>query len=249
MPATAPTTTTVRGVERSFISAVWEQVRHDTPTKLIVAFHGRTSPNTQVRQYYDLEKAWDEDAIILYPAGLPEAWPSRNRRAPGDANDELRGFEFFDAMLQDISELYCVDMDQVYVVGHSLWAWFTNSLACARGDVIRATGSVWGSTTANDCTWTTAAIIMHNPSDRLASFSGWIAARDQLLEQNMCWSETRAVWPANWNCVEYTECAEWAQVIRCPHTEDYTTWNKSYYPHTWPSFAAEMMWNFFEEHE
>jgi polyhydroxybutyrate depolymerase len=72
MPSRAPTSTIVRGQQRNFITSIGKNVDQDTPTKLIIAFHGRTSPNTEVRQYYGLEKAWDEDAIILYPAGLPE---------------------------------------------------------------------------------------------------------------------------------------------------------------------------------
>ena len=77
-------------------------------------------------------------------------------------------------------------MDEIYVVGHSLGAWFTNSLACARGNVIRAIGSVGGGTTINDCSGPTAAIIMHNPKDRLSSFGEGLRARDQLLKQNHC---------------------------------------------------------------
>ncbi len=248
LPPQPPTNVQVRDVQRSFISAVWDKVRAQRPTKLIVAFHGRTSPNTQVRQYYDLEKVRDEDVIIIYPAGLPEAWPSRNRRATNDPSDELRWFEFFDEILEEIWKEYCVDLDQVYAVGHSLWAWFANSLACARGDVVRAIGTVGWSTTANECTWSTAALIMHNPNDRLAAFSWWVVARDQLLDQNECGPETKAVGPAQGNCVEYINCSAWDPVIWCPHTQDYTTRNRSYYPHTWPDFAGEMIREFFEEH-
>jgi len=63
-------------------------------------------------------------------------------------------------------------MDKIYVVGHSLGARFTNTLACARGDIIRAIGSVGGSITPNNCSGPVATIIMHNPKDNLASFGG-----------------------------------------------------------------------------
>jgi polyhydroxybutyrate depolymerase len=48
----------------------------------------------------------------------------------------------FDQLVQEFSDSYCIDLDHIYVVGHSLGARFTNSLACARGDVIRGIGSV-----------------------------------------------------------------------------------------------------------
>jgi len=48
----------------------------------------------------------------------------------------------FDQLLEEFEDKYCINKDQIFVVGHSLGAWFTNSLSCARGDVIRAIGSV-----------------------------------------------------------------------------------------------------------
>jgi polyhydroxybutyrate depolymerase len=72
MPKRVPTSSVVDGLERTYITSVGEKVRQNNPTKLVIAFHGRTSPNTEIRQYYGLEKAWDRDAIIVYPSGLPE---------------------------------------------------------------------------------------------------------------------------------------------------------------------------------
>lgn len=248
MPSDVPKSLELNGIQRNFITSVGSKVRHDSPTKLVIAFHGRTSSNSEVRQYYKLEKAWDRDAIIVYPSWLPEWWPSRSRRDGGDPSDQLRDFALFDSLVEEFGDTYCIDKDQIYVVGHSLWAWFTNSLACARGDVIRASGSVWWSTTINACAWPVAAIIMHNPKDRLAWFSWGERARDQLLEQNNCWPETKNVWPAEWNCVEYTNCTSDAPVVWCPHTQDNAWWDGSYYPHTRPDFAGSTIWDFFEEH-
>ena len=82
-------------------------------------------------------------------------------------------------------------------MGHSLGAWFTNSLSCARGDVIRAIGSVGGGTTINDCSGPVAAMIMHHPDDNLASFPSGIIARDQMLAQNSCGPETIPTGPSD----------------------------------------------------
>lgn len=76
----------------------------------------------------------------------------------------------FDQLLEEFENNYCIDKDQVFVAGHSLGAWFTNSLSCARGDVIRAIGSVGGGTTINDCNGPVAAMIMQNPDDNLSSY-------------------------------------------------------------------------------
>ena len=217
-PANPPVSFTVNGLIRHSITVVPSNYNKNTPLSLIFAFHGRTNPNTMVRTYYKVEQASKGQAIMVYPAGLPEEGPSRSWSDSGDKSDQLRDFKFFDTILDDISENYCVDMDEIYVVGHSLGAWFTNSLACARGDVIRAIGSVGGGTTINECTGPVAALIMHNPKDNLASFSSG---------------------------VEYQECNENAPVIWCPHN-DSTEYGGAYYPHTWPDRAGQDIWSFFK---
>jgi polyhydroxybutyrate depolymerase len=137
-------------------------------------------------------------------------------------------------------------MDSIYVAGHSLGWWFSNTLACARGDIIRGVWSVWWSITAQACAWPVEALIMHHPDDRLASFAWWEQARDHALLQNGCSDVSRPLvwWPTDGNCIEYTECNEWWRVVRCPHS-DSTAYNGSYYPHTWPNFAGKMIWDFF----
>ena len=244
-PSNIPYTSMVDGVQREYITTIGRQYDHNTPTKLIIAFHGRTNSNDEVQRYYNLDIVRDEEGIIVYPAGLP-AGGGRGRSDGWDPNSDLRDFAFFDQLVEEFGNNYCIDMDEIYVVGHSLGAWFTNTLACARGDVIRGIGSVWWSMTPNSCSGPVAAMIMHNPEDRLASFAGWENARDQLLAQNHCSPDIyeEMVGPENANCVMYTDCLEDAPVVWCPHTQDYG-WG-SYYPHNRPDFAAQEIWNFFQ---
>ena len=244
-PSPTPTSSTISGVVRHYITDVPSGYSKDTPISLVFAFHGRTNPNTQVREYYKVEEASKGKAIFIYPAGLPEEGPNRSWSDPGDKANNLRDFKLFDQLLEEFSNNYCIDLDQVYVVGHSLGAWFTNSLACARGNVIRAIGSVGGGTTINECTGPVAAMIMHNPKDNLAPFSTGITARDQLLKQDQCSAKTKPVEPLDLNCVAYQGCNETAPVIWCPHT-DSTEYGGAYYPHTWPDHAGEEIWKFFE---
>lgn len=242
-PSVAPTETNVNGVTRHFITDVGKNYDPSKPTRLIIAFHGRTNPNTMVRTYYKIQQASQGNAIIVYPAWLPEWGPSRSRSAGGDKSDNLRDFALFDKIVEDISAQYCINKDQIYAVGHSLWAWFSNSLACARGDVLRAIGTVGGGTTINNCNGPTAAIIMHNPDDTLSTFKSGLTARDQLLKQNSCGPETVKVGPALGNCEMYTQCQTGAPVIWCPHSDSYE--GKTYYTHTRPDFAGQEIRNFF----
>jgi len=245
-PSTMPYTSMINGIQREYITTVGSRYNHNSPTKLIFAFHGRTNSNEDVQWYYNIDRVRDKDGIIVYPAGLT-AGGGRGRSNGWDPSNELRDFSLFDQLVQEFGDNYCIDMDEIYVVWHSLGAWFTNTLACARGDVIRAMGSVGWSITPNNCSGPVAAIIMHNPKDNLASFGGWEYARDKLLEQNQCEPNTFVAMenPANGNCVRYTNCLDGAEVIRCPHTQDYGWW--SYYPHNWPEFAADEIWSFFQK--
>ena len=78
-PRQAPTSSSVNGELRNYITVIGSKYDKDIPMKLIFAFHGRTNPNTMVRGYYDVEEASRGDAIIIYPSGLPEEGPTRNR--------------------------------------------------------------------------------------------------------------------------------------------------------------------------
>ena len=108
----------------------------------------------------------------------------------------------------------------------------------------RVLTNVGGGTTINECTGPVAAMVMHNPKDRLAPFSTGETARDQLLSQNQCSQNTAQAQPTAGNCMAYQNCNSIAPLIWCPHTVDY--WGSNYYPHTWPDFAGPEIWKFFE---
>lgn len=86
-------------------------------------------------------------------------------------------------------------------------------------------------------------MIMQNPADNLSSFSVGVTARDQLLQQNGC-GTTTVPYGSVGNCVEYIDCQKDAPVIWCPYTES-TNENGSYYPHLWPRYAGQTIWDFF----
>ncbi|MEK7672847.1 MAG: S-layer homology domain-containing protein [Patescibacteria group bacterium] len=243
-PAIPPTSFSVDGLDRSTITVIPETYSPGTPLSLIFAFHGRTNSNTMVRGYYGIEKAAEGQAIIVYPAGLPNAGGYSWSNA-GDKSGDLRDYEFFDVMYKEFTENYCVNMDEVYVMGHSLGAWFSNSLACARGDKIRAVASLGGARSTSKCTGPVAVMQWHNPKDEQASFASAEAARNDFIAQNQCSKESVAVQPSWGNCVEYKGCLEDAPVLFCPHNVD-TDYRGSYYPHTWPKDTGKEMWKFFK---
>jgi len=230
---------------RQYITVIPDDYESNRPIKLVFAFHGRTNSNEQVRSYYGIEEAIDGQAIVVYPSGLPNNSSPRHWKDSDDSASNLRDYVFFDQLLEQFSNQYCIDLDHVYVVGHSLGAWFANSLACFRGDVIRGVGSLGGGNSAGECVGFVAAMVWHNPNDQLSPFESGELARDQFIAQNHCSNQTQLVEPSEGNCVEYQDCNSGAPLVWCPHTIDYST-DGSYYPHTWPSMTGEAIWDFFE---
>ncbi|MDQ2696288.1 MAG: hypothetical protein M3Z21_13115, partial [Pseudomonadota bacterium] len=242
-PPTPPAAVPVDGRNRDLIAVVPNAYDPRRPHPLVMAFHGRTNPNTQVRGYYDLERHAGEPTIFLYPSGLPQG-DGRSWWNPGDPGDRLRDYALFDALLATFAGRYCVDLSRVFVVGHSLGASFANSLACARGGTIRAAGTVGGGVSASDCRGPVAAVVMHNPHDRLVDFSHGLHVRDMYLSMNGVNGPPDPAPPHDLNCQRYGGPRARHPLLWCPHTQDYTGRGR-YYPHTWPEEAGKTIMAFF----
>lgn len=242
-PEPPPETLLVGGRERSLIVEMPPDYDPDTPRPLIVAFHGRTSPNHQVQRYYRLEP-YDSDALFVYPSAIASEGGFR-WDDPGDGGDDLRDYELFDAILDRLASGYCLDLDRVFVVGHSLGASFATSLACARGDRIRAVAALGGGVQASGCSGNVAAMILHNPDDRLVPVSEGERARDLFVALNDLEAESVATEPALLGCRRHPPLDTMFPVLWCPHDFD-TTSGGRYYPHNWPAPAGAAIMEFFE---
>lgn len=240
-PDTLPASVAVDGVQRPFILDLPRGYTFHDPVPLIVAFHGRTNSNAQVRDYFHLDRA-ATDHVVVYPAALKNGSSFSWLNADGGVDTAL-----FDAIVQTVAQNYCIDMDRIATVGHSLGAWMANSIACLRGGAVMASATVGGDSVNAACTGPAAAMIIHNPKDNLAPFAGAERVRTLRVEENACRWESSPVEPqAVFHCTEHLSCASGNTVVFCPHTED-TDWRGSYYPHTWPSGTAEAMIRFLKK--
>ena len=141
--APPPTHFVVAGTQREAIVVLPSPYQRDRRYPLVVAFHGRTNTNAQARDYFGLEATASPPVIFVYPAGLRDALGQFTWSDPGDQPGALRDFALFDTIVCDLAERFCVDLDAVFVVGHSLGASFANSLACARGRIARYYPHQW----------------------------------------------------------------------------------------------------------
>lgn len=241
-PGVAPSSLVVAGLERRMIVAVPNGYDPQRLYPLVVAFHGRTNSNVQVRSYFELES--ELDAIIVYPSGLTQGgvytWSDG-----GDSSDALRDYALFDEIVRLMQRRYCIDSSKIFVVGHSLGAWFANSLACVRGDVIRAVATVAGGISPSDCQGRVAAMLLHNPADNLVSIGEGEMARDTFLAQLETPGqplETGEPVLQALSCMRYH--AARYPLVWCPHTISRTRSGRNY-PHLWPTTTAAAMAHFF----
>ena len=217
--------------------------RPGRPHPLVFAFHGRTNDNADVRRYFDLEEAAKEPTFFVYPAGLPDEGGRFTWSDPADPASALRDYALFDAILDRMAATYCIDLDRVFVVGHSLGASFANSLACARGKRIRALASVAGGITPTACSGEVAALLLHNPQDRLVPLNEGERARDVLLGE-----PGKAREPVVKRDLGGFACRQHGPgetpLLWCLHAQNMTPRNR-FYPHQWPKGAADTIMGFF----
>ena len=210
---------------------------------LILAFHGRTAENATARRYFGLEPA-APSAIFAYPAGRRDASGRFTWFDTTDPGHALRDYALFDAVVATLTRHYCVDGSRIFAVGHSLGATFVNNLACARGHVLRAVATLAGGISPFACRGEVAAMLLHNPNDRLVGIRHGLHAREVLLARNDLVPMRRTVTVGSFACRRYGAPREAHPVLWCPHRRDHTRTGR-YYPHQWPAGTGEAMMAFF----
>ncbi len=239
---TTPSSVKVNGIDRGFLLTTPKKYISHDPSPLIVAFHGRTNSNEQVRQYFGFDRR-AEEFFIVYPAGISNGKGAFSWADPGDTLSKTRDLALFDEIVKTMSETYCIDMDRIFVAGHSLGAWMSNTVACMRGGIVRGSATVGGSAVPLDCTGPSAAMIINNPKDASSSHTAALAMKDLRIRENGCNPVLNDVEPRSLLCQEARSCQA-GDVIFCPHAIDKDR-KGVYYPHQWPDGAAEAIVGFF----
>jgi len=155
-----------------------------------------------------IEQATDEGAIIVGMNGVDNCFNHTGADTPD--------LPYFDATLAAIETSTCVDTSRVFVMGFSSGSWLTSYLGCARGDVIRAQGTIAGGLPPLPpaCTGPIPAIFVHDTAD--SSPSDVAAARARVLTANGCGTTTQPYdigVPSP--CVQYDGCMPGEPVVYC----------------------------------
>lgn len=167
-----------------------------------------------------------DNAIIASADGLNNAWADATT-----AND----LQLFDQMLATIATNYCIDRRRIYSYGFSMGGYFTNLLACERGDILRASAAIASWPRGDVCKDKVAAWFMHDTDDEAIKISQGIAARDRAIAQNGCSQDSIAL---ENGCKQYQNCQD-APVVWCQ--------TSGFGHNIRGDVAPALVWQFFEE--
>ena len=217
----------VGGATRHYQLFVPASYDGSAPLDLVFVFHGLGGDGSQIRAYLSLESVADGEALFVYPDGVAQA------AAGGETAWAATDLSFLDAMIDEVSSLYCVDAERIFAMGHSYGAYMTNLVGCERGDVVRGIAAVSGGSIGGTCRGPVAAWLAHGRSDGTVPESQGLGARDGWLENNGCASTGTPTPPSP--CVTYA-CTEGAPVTWC-------AFDGGHFP--LPAFTRPAIWDFF----
>jgi len=177
-PGATTKTITVNSVRRTYLVVVPAGLNPNTPTPIVMGFHGGNSTSDYARQTYGPESA--EAVIYVYPQAEPfaDAWAGWNVDPTG------LDFPYFDTVLADLGKGHCVDTEHVFATGKSNGAFFVNSLACYRPNAIRAIASVASGGPQGNCTEAKPAMIVHGSADAVVPIRTGMQSRYYWLAAN-----------------------------------------------------------------
>lgn len=214
-PGDAALEVKVGELQRRYLVHVGAQLA--APPAVVFAWHGFGSGPESARRSMAAAQLWD-DAIVVAPQGEPrtfEQFGARERAGWQVAKGELgdRDLAFFDAMIDELDARGCLDRKRVYSTGFSNGGFFTNVLACHRGDVLAAAAPAGGGGPFEQCERAAVPVLVtHGRRDEVVdyrmatdSFARWVA-------HNGCSPDARA--PAD-GCADAAGCPKATPVRMC----------------------------------
>lgn len=228
----------VDGVPREYVRVVGSEVRVAAP--VVFAWHGFGSNPEQMLGALQPATFW-ADAIVVAPRGLGRTFeqfgdaerPGFQVHAGEHADRDLR---LFDAIVRDLEATGCLDPTRVYTTGFSNGGFFTNVLACHRGETIAAAAPVGGGGPfVPPCGAPVPVSITHGRADRVVPFDGAEKSWAFWLEHAGC--PERPALPAD-GCLEVEGCAQQTELEACVFAGG----------HTWPQEQARRIRDFLAGH-
>ena len=201
------------------------------PYPVVFQFHWMGGTAEQALTMYNLNSGLP--AIYVTPQGLTENGNT------GWANTNGQDIAFTKAMLADVQSKYCVDNARIFSTGFSYGGMMSFAVGCEMSDVFRAIAPMSGALYSDfNCKGTGPHIAMwgsHGLSDTVVPIADGRSARDKILQQDHCGTQTTPIDPSP--CVSYQGCDAGYPV----------TWCEFDGTHQMPSFASSAIVAFFKQ--
>ena len=139
----------VNGVEREFrLSAPSSEPGTRLP--LVIAFHGGTDSQEDFAQQEQFDQLGEQEKFIMaYAIAEQDRTAAEGEWFLNTAATSEEDNNFSEAIVDELSESYCVDQDRLYAIGYSLGAMFTYEIACQLNHRFAATASFAGTMPVN----------------------------------------------------------------------------------------------------
>jgi len=139
----------VNGVEREFrLSAPSSEPGTRLP--LVIAFHGGTDSQEDFAQQEQFDQLGEQEKFIMaYAIAEQDRTAAEGEWFLNTAATSEEDNNFAEAIVDQLSESYCVDQDRLYAIGYSLGAMFTYEIACQLNHRFAATASFAGTMPVN----------------------------------------------------------------------------------------------------
>ncbi|MBX3227494.1 MAG: hypothetical protein KIT84_14155 [Labilithrix sp.] len=192
------------------------------PIPLVFVFGGDLQKGADARAKYPLEAATAGAAAFVWPD--PDTSGRWDIERGGEGNGDVA---LYDAIRTSLGKSHCIDINRVFVTGHSRGAYFANHLGCFRGGSIRALAAHGGGgPTSEDALdfsergqlncpeKPVAAIITHGADDTEVELKEGQATRDHWGRVNSCRTGgLEGFDPAP--CIQLLNCASDRPVVYC----------------------------------
>ena len=139
----------VNGVEREFrLSAPSSEPGTSLP--LVIAFHGGTDSQEDFAQQEQFDQLGEQEKFVMaYAIAEQDRTAAEGEWFLNTAATSEEDNNFAEAIVDELSESYCIDQDRLYAIGYSLGAMFTYEIACQLNHRFAATASFAGTMPVN----------------------------------------------------------------------------------------------------
>ena len=199
-----------QGVARSYRFTPPADYSADTPTNVILLFHGTGSTIDGIEDYTGLVAAANAKGFaVLTPQGLsrttdagplPAAWNVPGFETPAD------DVAFVEALLDEVGGFACLNLDAVYATGISAGGAFPAWLACS-SDVVAGIAPIAGANLIRPCPEgrPVAYLGFHGTADFFVQYEGVAEAPENGDFYNGPALEVAAAWAQRAGCGDFVD--------------------------------------------